>query len=74
MNSKQLISLLRYAVIGGNIVFILWILFNAMDEGFSGTIVEKFSAAGLICLLAVNCILLANRSPKQQFTNRQTTN
>ena len=74
MNNKNLIPLLRYAAIGGNVVFIFWVLFNAMDERFKATIVEKFSAAGLICLLAVNCVLLANQSLKQQVENYQTAN
>ncbi|HWZ03479.1 MAG TPA: hypothetical protein VNX40_07670 [Mucilaginibacter sp.] len=64
METKQLITLIRYAAICGNILFVLWILFNAMDEGFQGTAPEKFSAIGLIGLLSVNSILLLKKSTK----------
>ncbi|BAU53301.1 hypothetical protein [Mucilaginibacter gotjawali] len=62
METKPLITLLRYAAVCGNIVFVLWILFNAMDEGFRGTLPEKLSAIGLIGLLAVNSLLLLKKS------------
>lgn len=54
-------SWLKYAAIAGNIIFILWILYNGIDEKFSGTLVEKFSFLTLTCLLTVNCILLIRR-------------
>ena len=70
MNSTKFISLLRYGAIGGNILFILWVSFNAMDEGFSGTLIEKLSYFALVGLLITNIILLlvkqrANQSLKQ---------
>ena len=68
MNTKKLINLLRYAAIAGNIVFILWVSFNAMDEGFNSTIVEKVSYVTLMGLLATNCFLLITKFPTQQFT------
>ena len=49
---------LRNLAIAGNVLFVLWIQFNAMDEGFKGTLPEKLSAAGLIGLLIVNSALL----------------
>ncbi|MDB5006499.1 MAG: hypothetical protein JWP45_892 [Mucilaginibacter sp.] len=51
---NQLICLLRYAAICGNVLFILWISFNAMDEEFQGTVPEKISAVVLTALLATN--------------------
>jgi hypothetical protein len=70
MNSTKFISLLRYAAIGGNSLFILWVSFNAMDEGFSGTLIEKLSYFALVGLLITNIILLltnqrTNQSSKQ---------
>ncbi len=58
MRNKQLIFLLRYAAITGNIVFLLWGLFNAIDEGFKATLPEIFSYAGLSGLLIINSFLL----------------
>jgi len=69
METKPLIAFLRYAAICGNILFVLWILFNAMDEGFQGTLPEKLSAVGLIGLLIVNCILLLMKPFQKQFKN-----
>ena len=61
MNSKQLILLLRYVAISGNILFILWMSFNAIDEGFSGTLPEKVSYIVLTGLLVTNCFLLITK-------------
>ncbi|CAN5445387.1 hypothetical protein BH09BAC6_BH09BAC6_26990 [soil metagenome] len=58
MQNKNLIAFFRYAAIFGNVIFVLWILFNAMNEAFKATLVEKFSATGLIGLLVLNCYLL----------------
>jgi hypothetical protein len=40
--------------------------FNALKEGFSGTIYEKISYAGLICLLALNSYLVLGGSKQGQ--------
>jgi len=61
MNNKQLIDLLRYAAIAGNILFILWISFSAMDEGFRGALIEKVSGITLIMLLATNSFFLLRK-------------
>jgi hypothetical protein len=58
MNSGRLISLLKYIAIAGNIIFVLWILYNGFNEGFKATGPEMVSYVGLILLLALNCILL----------------
>jgi hypothetical protein len=55
-----LTKLLFWATVAGNSIFILWILYNGINEGFKGTIVEKFSFAALITLLAINIYLLLN--------------
>jgi len=49
---------LTVLAIAGNIIFILWILYNGINEGFVGTLPEKVSYIGLMGLLAVNSILL----------------
>jgi len=53
-----LITLLKYGAIAGNILFVLWVTFNAIDSGFSGTVYEKISYVALMALLVTNCFLL----------------
>jgi len=60
MKNKELVSLLGYAAIFGNIVFILWIIYNAIDDGFDGRLLEVLSFIGLTVLLTVNSFLLIN--------------
>ncbi len=52
-------KLLRYIALAGNTIFILWIVYNGIDEG-SRSIgrVEVVSLTGLLLLLALNIILL----------------
>lgn len=50
---------LRYIALFGNIMFILWILYNGIDEGSRSVgRVEALSLTGLLLLLALNCVLL----------------
>jgi hypothetical protein len=70
METKQLISFLRYAAISGNILFILWVSFNAINEGFSGTLPEKASYVVLMGLLVTNCFLLITKFQKQELTRQ----
>jgi hypothetical protein len=51
-------NMLKYIAIFGNVIYILWILRNGIDEGFSGTIVQVASYSGLIVLLILNSILI----------------
>jgi hypothetical protein len=49
----------RYAAIAGNIIFIAWLLVNAIDERFSGLKpIELASMVGLLLLLGLNLVLL----------------
>jgi len=70
MKSKKstLTELLSLAAITGNILFVLWILYNGISEGFQGTTIEKVSYLALMGLLAVNAFLLI-RNRKQQNKN-----
>ncbi len=53
----------RGAVIAGNIVYILWILYNGMEEGFKGiATVQAVVLFGLIILLSANIFLLSRKS------------
>lgn len=60
---------LFWIAIAGNFVFILWILFNGMNENFQGTLPEKASYAGLMGLLATNSFLLLRSRQIQQTEN-----
>jgi len=57
-------DILRYVAVAGNVVFILWIAFNAIDSGFKGTIYEVVSGMGLIFLLWINIILITKNRPR----------
>ena len=61
MKNNPILSALRCLALSCNILFILWILYNGINEGFEGTIPEKLSYIGLMILLAMNSILLLNR-------------
>lgn len=54
----NLTELLSWAAISGNILFILWILYNGINEDFQGTLPEKISYIGLIGLLVTNSFLV----------------
>ena len=44
-----------------NLIFVLWILYNRINENFDGTLVEKISYFTLIILLSTNSYLLIRR-------------
>ncbi len=53
------LDFIRYIAITGNIAYILWILYNGIDEGFKDIgIVQIVSLVGLLILLALNIFLL----------------
>ncbi len=53
---------LRYAATIGNILFILWVVYNGIDEwGAPVTLVQMASYLGLIALLALNTMVLWRR-------------
>jgi hypothetical protein len=51
----------RYGVIVGDVVYVLWIVRNGINEGFSARPVEAASLVGLLILLVLNAVLLARR-------------
>jgi hypothetical protein len=58
MNNAGIYNLFKYVAIAGNVIYILWILINGINEGFSGSIVQTVSYIGLIVLLLLNTVLL----------------
>ena len=59
------IELLSWAAIIGNIFFVLWILYNGINENFQGTMIEKISYITLMGLLTVNAFLLVRKNRQQ---------
>ena len=57
-----IIELLSWLAIAGNILFVLWILYNGVNESFQGTTIEKISYITLMGLLAVNAFLLLRKA------------
>lgn len=50
---------MRFAALAGNTLFILWIIYNGIDEGWKGVrLIEAMSLIGLVILLALNSVLL----------------
>lgn len=58
---KEIKKVLTLLAASGNILLILWILYNGINEGFQGTLPEKISYITLMCLLAINSFLLLSR-------------
>lgn len=52
---------LKIIAIAGNAAYILWIIYNGINEGFSGSPVQIISYMGLLALLALNIVLLTRR-------------
>lgn len=52
---------LGWAAVAGDVLFIAWVLFNGMDEGWRATPVQLASYVALIALLVLNAALLVSR-------------
>ncbi len=63
------IELLSWAAIAGHILFVLWILYNGINENFQGTMIEKISYITLMGLLTVNAFLLVRKNRQQSKMN-----
>ena len=61
MDKNDIYNFFKTIAIIGNILFILWMLYNGMDEGFKAGPVELVSIVGLIGLLILNTILIARK-------------
>jgi hypothetical protein len=45
----------------GNMLFILWVTYNGIDEGFRGTIFQILLYIGLVGLLVLNTVLILRK-------------
>ncbi len=64
-NRNELIQLVRYAVICGNVFIVLWMLFNGIHERFKASAVGKFIYLSMFVLLAINTIFLFSNKFRQ---------
>jgi len=62
--NSPIIELLSWLAIAGNILFVLWILYNGINESFQGTTIERISYITLMGLLAVNTLLLIRKNSR----------
>ena len=49
---------LIWIAIAGDVIFVAWVVYNAIDDGFRGTGPQIVSGIGLVLLLALNIYLL----------------
>jgi len=61
MKNSGIYDLFKYLAVAGNVLFILWVTYNGIDEGFRGTLVEKASYIGLMLLLVLDTILILRK-------------
>jgi len=61
MNNSVIYSLFRFVAVAGNIIIVLWMLYNGMNEGFQGTPLEIASYIAMTGLLFLNTVLLLIR-------------
>ncbi len=52
------ITVLKVLAVAGNGLFILWMLYNGIDEGFRASAYQLASYLGLTLLLLFNSVLL----------------
>ena len=57
-------SLLKFLAVAGNILFILWLLYNGVDEGFRASAYQLLSYIGLTILLLLNSYLVLSADKK----------
>ncbi|HEY5220621.1 MAG TPA: LPXTG cell wall anchor domain-containing protein [Candidatus Paceibacterota bacterium] len=55
-------KVLTYLIICGNILFVLWMVYNGIDEGFTGSTGPQIASyIGLTLLLILNSALLLRK-------------
>jgi len=61
MKNIGIYKLFKYVAVVGNALFILWVTYNGIDEGFSGTLVQKASYVSLMLLLTLDTVLILRK-------------
>lgn len=62
MKDSPFFALLTFAAVLGNALFILWMLYNGIDEGFRATPYQLMSYIGLTVLLLLNSFLILRKT------------
>ncbi len=70
MNKTSIIALFKYLAVAGNVIFIVWITYNGIDEGFKGTLIQILSYIGLTLLLVLNSVLLLRKERQRAMIFR----
>jgi hypothetical protein len=50
---------LRFVAIAGNVLYLLWVMYNGVSEGFRGTPVYIVTMIGVMGLFVLNAVILA---------------
>ena len=59
MRDSKRYNMLQYIAILGNVIYILWVLYNGIDEGFRNIgSVQSIALLGLIVLLILNITII----------------
>jgi hypothetical protein len=58
--NKETYAVLKYGAIAGFIIFLLWIIYNGIDEGFKATPHEMLGYILVLMLLALNAAPLSS--------------
>ena len=65
MNKSVLVKLLRYNALALDALYVLWLLYNGIDEGFKNILsVQGVASLGMIVLLILNIFLLTNKTDR----------
>jgi hypothetical protein len=59
-NNSSIYKTIKYLALAGNALYILWILYNAVDSGFQDKPVQIVALTGLLILLILNILLIYN--------------
>ena len=72
MQKKNAQLLMRFVAVFGNLLFIGWIIYNAIHEGLRGTLPEVVSCLVLICLLVLNSYLVLTCLDREAILNKES--
>ena len=72
MQQKNAITTARFIAVFGNLLFVLWIIYNAIHEGLRGTLPEVISCMLLICLLALNSYLVLTSLDREKMLSNKS--
>lgn len=54
-------KILLMIALPGNAIYLIWVIFNGINDGFDATPFQKMSYFGLLTLLVINLVLLSSK-------------